>query len=159
MLSGELEVKKAFFLNAKAGKGVKELQKAVAEYIPFCAPYFPKGQLTDRWERFYIAEFIREQIFLLYSQEIPYSACVEVKEFKTLPEGKSYIRAVVRVERDSQKAVIIGAGGRAIAKLRQRSEQRINEFLKQKYRLELHVETAPDWRRDDKCLRQFGYLN
>jgi GTP-binding protein Era len=153
-----LPVKQVFFISAKSGEGVKELENAVVNLLPLGLPYFPKGQLTDRWERFYAAEFIREQIFLLYKQEIPYSSYVEVETFTEDPGGKNFIRAAVHVERENQKPIIIGKGGAAIAKLRQAAQARINDFLKKKYRLELHVVVSPGWRGDGKTLKRFGYL-
>lgn len=159
VLTEELDVKQIFLVNAKAGLGVKELETAVVDYIPFSPPYFPKGQLTDRWERFYISEFIREQIFLLYGQEIPYSTYVEVETFTEDLGDKNFIRAVIHVERDRQKPIIIGKGGSAIAKLRQAAQTRICDFLKRKYRLELRVVVTPNWRSSSKTLKQFGYLD
>lgn len=159
VLLDELDVKKVFLVNAKAGLGVKEVEAAVVDYIPFSPPYFPKGQLTDRWERFYIAEFIREQIFLLYNQEIPYASYVEVDTFTENLGDKNFIKAIIHVERESQKPIIIGKGGAAIAKLRKDAQARIEDFLKQKYRLELQVVVTPQWRSNTKILRQFGYLD
>ena len=158
VLLGELDVKGVFPMNAKAGLGVKELEAAVAEYIPFSPPYFPKGQLTDRWERFYIAEFIREQIFLMYDKEIPYASYVEVETFTEDLGDKNFIRAIIHVEREGQKPIIIGKGGAAIAKLRKAAQARIEDFLKQKYRLELQVVVSPNWRGNSKTLKKFGYI-
>ena len=158
-LSAELKFKEIFYVNAKKGEGVKELQRAVVNYIPFGPAYFPKGQLTDRWERFYIAEFIREQIFLQYGQEIPYSTFVEVEKFTEDLGDKNYISAIIHVEREGQKPIIIGKGGSAIAKLRQAAQKRINDFLGLKYRLELRVALTPNWRQSVKYLKKFGYIN
>lgn len=154
----ELQISKIFLVSAKQNKGVKELEKEVVNYIPFNPPYFPKGQLTDRWERFYIAEFIREQIFLQYNQEIPYSTTVEIEKFTEDLGDKNYIRAIIHVERDGQKPIIIGKGGSAIAKLRVAAQERICAFLGKKYRLELKVQVSPAWRSDDNYLRRFGFI-
>lgn len=158
-ICAQLPIKKVFYVNAKKGEGIDELQSTVADYIPFSPPYFPKGQLTDRWERFYIAEFIREQIFLLYNQEIPYSTFVEVETFTEDLGDKNFIRAVIYVERENQKAIIIGKGGQAIGKLRQNAQERICQFLEKKYRLELRVEVSPSWRSNVKQLKKFGYID
>lgn len=158
-LSAELKFKDIFYVNAKKGEGVKELQRAVLNYIPFGPAYFPKGQLTDRWERFYIGEFVREQIFLQYGQEIPYSTFVEVEKFTEDLGDKNYISAIIHVEREGQKPIIIGKGGSAIAKLRQAAQKRINDFLGLKYRLELRVAVTPQWRQSVKYLKKFGYIN
>ena len=154
----ELQISKIFLVSAKHNKGVKELEKEVVNYIPFNPPYFPKGQLTDRWERFYIAEFIREQIFLQYNQEIPYSTTVEIEKFTEDLGDKNFIRAVIHVEREGQKPIIIGKNGSAIAKLRMAAQERICNFLGQPYRLELKVQVSPSWRSDDKYLRRFGFI-
>lgn len=158
-LSSELNFKKIFFVNAKKGEGVKDLERLVVNYIPYSPAYFPKGQLTDRWERFYIAEFIREQIFLQYGQEIPYSSYVEIEKFTEDLGDKNYISAIVHVERERQKPIIIGKGGSAIARLRKAAQARINEFLGMKYRLELRVAVTPNWRQSVKYLKRFGYIN
>ncbi len=154
----ELQISKIFLVSAKQNKGVQELEREVVNYIPFNPPYFPKGQLTDRWERFYIAEFIREQIFLQYNQEIPYSTTVEIEKFTEDLGDKNYIRAIIHVEREGQKPIIIGKGGAAIAKLRMAAQERICAFLGKKYRLELQVQVSHAWRNDDKYLRRFGFI-
>lgn len=154
----ELQISKIFLVSAKQNKGVKELEREVVNYIPFNPPYFPKGQLTDRWERFYIAEFIREQIFLQYNQEIPYCTNVEIEKFTEDLGDKNFIRAIIHVEREGQKPIVIGKGGAAIAKLRIAAQERICAFLGQKYRLELKVQVSPAWRNDENYLKRFGFI-
>ena len=154
----DLPVSRAFCISAAQGKGVDELKQAVIEAMPVSPAYFPPGQWTDRWERFYAAEFIREQIFLLYKKEIPYSTYVEVEKFTEDLGDKNYIRAIIHVERESQKPIIIGKGGAAIAQLRKNAQKRIEEFLGRKYRLELTVTVTPDWRNNTQMLERFGYI-
>ncbi len=154
----DLPIVRTFYLSAAQGKGVAELKAAVIEAMPVSPAYFPPGQWTDRWERFYAAEFIREQIFLLYKKEIPYSTYVEVEKFTEDLGDKNYIRAVIHVERESQKPIIIGKGGSAIAQLRKNAQKRIEEFLGRKYRLELTVTVTPDWRNNTQMLERFGYI-
>ena len=154
----DLPVSRAFCISAAQGKGVDELKQAVMEAMPVSPAYFPPGQWTDRWERFYAAEFIREQIFLLYKKEIPYSTYVEVEKFTEDLGDKNYIRAIIHVERESQKPIIIGKGGAAIAQLRKSAQKRIEEFLGRKYRLELTVTVTPDWRNNTQMLERFGYI-
>ena len=137
----------------------EKLKNAVAAALPVSPAYFPAGQWTDRWERFYAAEFIREQIFLLYEQEIPYSTYVEVEKFTENLGDKNFIRAIIHVERESQKPIIIGKGGSMIAKLREQSQKRIEEFLGRKYRVELNVVVSPDWRNNKAKLEEFGYID
>ncbi len=153
-----LPVAHVFHISAAHGTGVEALKNAVVDALPTSPAYFPKGQWTDRWERFYAAEFIREQIFLLYQQEIPYSTYVEVEKFTENLGDKNFIRANIHVERESQKPIIIGKGGSMIAKLRECSQKRIEEFLGRKYRVELNVVVSPDWRNNSALLEQFGYI-
>ena len=154
----DLKVEKVFRISSAKGLGTDVLKQAVIEAMPHSPAYFPPGQWTDRWERFYVAEFIREQIFLLYQKEVPYSTYVEIEKFTEDLGPKNYIRANIHVERDSQKPIIIGKGGSAIAELRKRAQKRIEEFLGRKYRLELNVVVSPNWRNDSKMLEEFGYI-
>jgi len=154
----ELNVARVLRISAQKKVGLDELKEAVAEVLPISPAYFPQGQWTDRWERFYAAEFIREQIFLLYQKEIPYSTFVAVEKFTEDLGPKNFIRAVIHVERESQKPIIIGKGGSMIAKLRERAQKRIEQFLGKKYRVELQVVVSPDWRNDRGKLEEFGYL-
>ena len=155
----ELPIKQVFHISAAKGIGIDALKKAVADVLPVSPAYFPAGQWTDRWERFYAAEFIREQIFLLYQQEIPYSTYVEVEKFTENLGDKNFIRANIHVERESQKPIIIGKGGSSIKQLRERSQKRIEEFLGRKYRVELNVVVSPDWRNNKAKLEEFGYID
>lgn len=154
-----LDLKGTFFISAKKKDGVEELKKELVNSLPVSPPYFEKGQWTDRWERFYAGEFIREQVFLLYEKEVPYSCFVEVDKFTEDLGDKNFIRAVIHVERESQKPIIIGRGGQMIAKLRESAQKRINEFLGRKYRLELIVEVSEGWRANEQYLKKFGYLD
>ena len=157
-VKAELKITQTFRISASKKQGTENLLKAVAQTLPFSPAYFPKGQWTDRFERFYVAEFIREQIFLLYQKEIPYSTYVEIEKFTEDLGAKNFIRANIHVERESQKPILIGKGGAMIAKLRQCSQKRIEEFLGKKYRVELNVVVSPNWRNDTSKLEQFGYI-
>lgn len=154
----DLPIQKTFRICAATGDGTAALKEAVVAAMPTSPAYFPPGQWTDRWERFYAAEFIREQIFLLYKKEIPYSTYVEIETFTEDLGPKNYIRANIHVERESQKPILIGKGGAAIAELRKRAQKRVEEFLGRKYRLELNVVVSPDWRNSSKMLEKFGYI-
>ena len=154
----DLPVQGVFAISAAKGQGIEPLKQAVVHALPTSPAYFPAGQGTDRWERFYAAEFIREQIFQLYQQEIPYSTYVEVEKFTEDLGAKNFIRANIHVERESQKPILIGKGGSMIKKLRERSQKRIEEFLGRKYRVELNVVVSPNWRNDTDLLEQFGYI-
>ena len=154
----ELKIVQTFRISAANGTGTEALKQAVIDAMPHSPAYFPPGQWTDRWERFYVAEFIREQIFQLYKKEVPYSTYVEIEKFTEDLGPKNYIRAIIHVERESQKPILIGKGGSAIAELRKRAQKRIEEFLGRKYRLELNVVVSPNWRNDTKMLEEFGYI-
>ena len=157
-ICGELKIAKKFRISAQKGINVPALQEAVAAALPVSPAYFPTGQWTDRWERFYAAEFIREQIFLLYQKEIPYSTYVEVEKFTEDLGSKNFLRAVIHVERESQKPILIGKGGHMIAQLRQRAQKRVEEFLGRPCRVELNVVVSPDWRNNTELLEKFGYI-
>ena len=151
-------IEKVFEICAPRNNGVAELKAAVAAAMPQSPAYFPAGQWTDLWERFYAAEFIREQIFKLYQQEIPYSTQVEIEKFTENLGDKNYIRAIIHVEREGQKPILIGKGGSAIAKLREHAQKRIAQFLGRPYRLELQVVVTPNWRDSNEWLEKFGYI-
>jgi GTP-binding protein Era len=128
----------------------------IIELLPEGEPFFPKDELTDRNERFFMQEIIREKILLNYQKEIPYSTEVEVEEFKE--EGNLIrIRAVVFVERDSQKGIIIGNKGLALKKVGTEARQEAEEFFGKKIFLELYVKIAKEWREKESTLRRFGY--
>jgi GTP-binding protein Era len=130
--------------------------KRIVELIPTSPPYFDKDALTDKPERFFISEIIREKILLFYQKEIPYSTEVEVEEFKELPD-RIDIRAVIHVMRDSQKGIIIGHQGKALKKLGTEAKKNIETFLAKKVYLQLFVKVSKDWRNTDKFLKNFGY--
>jgi GTP-binding protein Era len=139
------------------------LLSRIREQLPEGPPYYPKEQLTDRPERFFIAEIIREKILELYLQEIPYSVEVIVTSFKegTTAKGDPIVRieALLFVARKSQKPILIGKDGKAIKQLGTEARQSIETFLEQKVHLELHVKVRENWRDDDQLLRQFGYMD
>jgi GTPase len=128
----------------------------ILEFLPEGSPYFPKDQLTDKSERFFVQEIIREKILLNYKKEIPYSTEVEVEEFKE-SENIIHISAVIYVERDSQKGIIIGKNGEALKKTGSMARIDIEEFLEKKVFLGLFVKVDKDWKNKQKSLKRFGY--
>lgn len=149
-----------FILSALQGTGTDELSLAIREAMPEGPAWYPKDQLTDRPERFFVAELIREQIFHLYEQEIPYSTEVVVAFYQEPAEGEQdliRIGAEIYVMRNTQKAILLGKGGAAIKQLGIRSRAAIEDFLGEHIFLELHVKVRPKWRDDDRSLKQFGY--
>ncbi|MCQ2237224.1 MAG: GTPase Era [Bacteroidales bacterium] len=135
---------------------VNGIIKHIVELLPEAEPYFDRDALTDKSERFFVGEIIREKILLYYKKEIPYSVEIEIEEFTDGPE-QTHIRAVIHVTRDSQKGIIIGHQGVAIKKLGSMARRDIETFLQRKVFLELYVKVSKDWRDKDAMLKQFGY--
>lgn len=133
-----------------------ELIKTILEILPESPPFFPKDQISDAPERFFASEIIREKIFLHFQEEIPYATEVTVESYKE--EGKLIrIGAVIYVERDSQKAILIGKGGEAIKRIGMEARKEMEAFTGKKIFLELFVKVEKDWRKNEKKLRRFGY--
>lgn len=149
-----------FEISAKLKTGVSEVFESLLALLPQGPAYYPKDQLTDKPERFFISEIIRGQILALYHQEIPYSAEVEIEEFKeSILRGEDFvrIRAIIYVSRKTQKAIIIGKQGSAIKQLGIQSRKEIEAWLAKRIHLELYVKVAEDWRNDNYKLKKFGY--
>ena len=135
---------------------VKNIFNRLLELAPESPPFFPKDQLTDKTERFFVSEIIREKILIRYKKEIPYSVEVEVEEFKE-DDKIIRIRSIIYVERKSQKGIIIGHQGIAIKHVGIDARRDIERFFDKKVFLELFVKVADDWRSDDNKLKRFGY--
>ena len=125
--------------------------------LPPSPPFFDKDALTDKPARFFVTEIIREKILLTYDKEIPYSCEVVVEEFKE-NEIQINIMAVIYVERDSQKGIVIGKGGSALKKVGTLARKDIEAFFQKKVYLELFVKVEKDWRNRDNKLKSFGYI-
>ncbi len=145
-----------FITSALNGEGVKELFDKILYLMPYHPAYFPEDELTDKSERFFASEIIREKIFLQYNQEIPYACEVLIEDFKQ-KEGILYIRANILVERDGQKGIIIGKGGDALKNLGIEARKELESFFQQKIFLETRVKVEADWRKKDFLLERFGY--
>jgi GTP-binding protein Era len=143
-------------ISATAKFNVDVVLKRIKELIPECPPYFDKDQLTDKPARFFVSEIIREKILLYYDKEIPYSVEVGVEAFKE-DDKHIHINAVIYVERDSQKGIIIGHGGRALKKVATESRKALERFFGKPVYLETYVKVDRDWRNSDKELNIFGY--
>lgn len=143
-------------ISAQEKFGVEQLFEAIKASLPECPPFFDKDQLTDKPARFFVDEIIREKILLNYDKEIPYSVEVEVEEFH---EEESIIRigAVIYVERDSQKGIIIGKGGAALKKVGTQARHDIEAFFQKQVYLQLFVKVDKDWRSSQSRLRHYGY--
>lgn len=135
---------------------VIELKNRLLELLPVHPPYFETDQLTDKSERFIVSEVIREKILLQYKEEIPYASEVIVEEFKE-EDNIIRIRAIIVVERDTQKSIVIGKGGSALKRVGTEARMALEHFFMKKIFLELFVKVDPNWRFDAKKLKRYGY--
>ena len=145
-------------VSALYGTNVDRLRVAVEERLPLGPYLYPPEMIADQPERFFVAELVREGIFTALQQEIPYSAAVKIEEFKDREKGKTYISAVIFVERESQKGIVIGANGTMLRRIGRAARPRIEAFLDRPVYLDLWVKVRGNWRKKDSDLREFGYL-
>lgn len=143
-------------VSAQCNFGVDVLMKRIRELLPDSPPYFDKNQLTDKPAKFFVSEIIREKILLYYDKEIPYSVEVRVESFKDEPDIIR-IHAVIYVERDSQKGIVIGHQGVALKKVGTEARKALERFFGKKIYLETFVKVDKDWRNSNKELNNFGY--
>ena len=143
-------------LSAKNKFGIDILLKSIKELLPESPAYFDKEQLTDKPAKFFVSEIIREKILLYYDKEIPYSVEVRVEQFKET-ETAIRINAVIYVERDSQKGIIIGHQGVALKKVNTEARKALEKFFAKKIFLETFVKVDKDWRSSQRELNSFGY--
>ena len=136
---------------------VDGLMRRIVELLPEAEPYFGKDALTDKPARFFVTEIIREKILLNYDKEVPYSTEVVVEKFEE-KEKSIHIMAVIYVERDSQKGILIGRGGARLKKVGTEARKDIETFFGKSVYLELFVKVEPDWRNRENKLRAFGYI-
>ena len=158
--TGAVRFSEVFFISALTNSGTEGLLPAILKHLPECPPYYPDDQLSDKTERFFVSEIIREQVLIQYQQEIPYSVEVEVIEFKeSIKKGEDFVHifANLYVARKSQKAILIGHQGQSIKQLGTESRKAIESFLGKKVHLELYVKVLSDWRNAPQHLRNFGY--
>ena len=152
----QLPEAQVFPVSAQERFGVQQLFEAVKEALPVCPPFFDKDQLTDKPARFFVDEIIREKILLNYDKEIPYSVEVEVESFHE-EEKLIRISAVIYVERDSQKGIIIGRQGSALKRVGSQARHDIEAFFAKQVFLQLFVKVDKDWRSSQSRLRHYGY--
>ena len=143
-------------ISAIAKFNVDVVMKRIMDLLPPSPPYFDKDQLTDKPARFFVTEIIREKILLHYDKEIPYVCEAAVEYFKE-KEGSIYIKALIYVERDSQKGIIIGHEGVALKRVAIDARRELEKFFGKKIFLEIYVKVDKDWRNSDRQLRRFGY--
>ncbi len=146
-----------FPVSAKEHFNVNGIMERIVALLPESAPYFGKDAMTDKPARFFVTEIIREKILLNYDKEVPYSTEVIVEKFDE-KEGAIHIMAVIYVERDSQKGILIGRGGSMLKKVGTEARKDIEKFFGKRVFLELFVKVEPNWRNRDNKLRAFGYI-
>lgn len=147
---------KVITISALSGINKKKLVNALLEFLPEGDPFYNEDEITDLNTRFFVAELIREKIYELYEDEIPYHTTVIVNEFK---EKTTLVKIVANiiVHRETQKGIILGAGGKMIKELGTEARKEIEKFLRQKVFLELFVKTRPKWRDNETYLKEYGY--
>lgn len=143
-------------ISALEGFGVEGVMQRIKELLPLGPAYFDKEQLTDKTERFFVSETIREKILLNYKKEVPYSVEIEVESFKE-EEKIIRIRALIMVERETQKGILIGHQGKALKRVGTEARKDLESFFQKQIHLELYVKVNKDWRSNENQLRRFGY--
>jgi GTP-binding protein Era len=144
-------------LSALTGDGTDRLIAAILRRLPFHPPYYPPDIVSEHPERFFVSEIIREKVFLTCHEEIPYSASVDIVDFKERQEGKWFVSADIYVERDSQKGMVIGARGAKLKEIGKLARTDIERFLEHPVFLELHVKVRERWREKEEWLQRLGY--
>jgi GTP-binding protein Era len=145
------------FCSATKGENRDRLLETLISYLPLSPAYYPEDQVTDQTERAIAGELVREQVLLHTRQEVPHSVAVRVDEFKVRSKDMTYIHATVIVERDTQKRILVGQGGRMIKSISQAARKQIEELVGTKVYLELWVKVLPKWRQRDQEIRRLGY--
>ena len=148
--------KKVITISASSGINKKKFLKEILEFLPEGEPFFSGDEISDLQTKFFVAELIREKVFELFGDEIPYQATVVVNEFKE-KTTLTKIAADIIVQRESQKAIMLGEGGKMIKKLGTESRKSIEEFIQQKVFLELFIKVRDKWRDNDTWLKEYGY--
>lgn len=144
-------------ISALKGTNLDLMLNLIVKYLPEGEPFYPEDYMTDYNERFLASEIIREKVFEFYGEEIPYSTTVEIEEFKEREAGKDFIKAIIFVERDSQKGIIIGENGKAIKRVGVIAREEIEKQIGRKVYLELWVKVMEKWRKDKKKMYKLGY--
>lgn len=147
-----------FVISALEGFNISAVFEKIKELLPEGPPFYPKDQLTDKPERFFVNEKIREKILMHYKKEIPYSVEVETEEFVE-EDNIVKIRSIIMVERDTQKGIIIGHKGTAIKRIGAEARKDLERFFEKKVFIELYVKVNKNWRSDKNQLKRFGYNN
>jgi GTP-binding protein Era len=148
---------RVFEVSAVTQKGLPELLQEIVALLPPGPQYYPPDAITDHPEKFIVAEFIREQVLQYTKDEIPHSVAVQVEQMKERPDGRIFIEAVIFVERDSQKGILIGAGGQRLKQIGAAARLNIEQLLNAATFLSLWVKVRKNWRNNEAALKEFGY--
>lgn len=144
-------------ISALKQENLDRLLAALKSRLPDHPPFYPEDSISEQPERFFVAEIIREKVFEKFQEEIPYSTAVEIRDYREREEGKTYIQADIIVERDSQKGILIGAGGTALKNVGQRARKDIEAFIGRPVFLELFVKVGKEWRKSASWMKRLGY--
>lgn len=155
-LSDRLEPEKLFMISAALGDGVPDLKKALADAMPQGPWLYPEDEISDATDRMIAAELTREQIYEQLYQELPYAAAVETESWEDKPDGSSVINQQILIERDSQKAIVIGKGGKRLKEIGGKAREAISAHLGRQVHLFLHVKVNPKWGEDRDLYREIG---
>jgi GTP-binding protein Era len=155
-LTDRLNPDQVFMISAAQGDGVSDLKSALAAALPEGPWLYPEDEVSDATDRMVAAELTREQIYEQLHQELPYASAVETETWTDRPDGSTEIRQQILVERDSQKAIVIGKGGRRLKEIGQKAREAISEHLSRKVHLFLHVKVNPKWGEDRSLYRDMG---
>jgi len=147
------------YISALKDKGLKELERAILARLPVRAPMYGPDEITDRSERFLAAEMVREQLMLRLDQELPYATTVEIEQFKDREDGMAEIHAVIWVERDGQKAIVIGQGGAQLKAIGSAARRHMERMFERKVFLKLWVKVREGWVDDEAMLKKLGYTD
>jgi len=148
-----------YYVSALKEKGLKELEQGILKRLPVRAPMYGEDEITDRSERFLAAEMVREQLMLRLDQELPYATTVEIEQFKDREDGVAEIHAVIWVERDGQKAIVIGNGGQQLKAIGSAARRKMEQLFERKIYLRLWVKVREGWVDDETMLKKFGYTD
>ena len=157
-LAVELGIEKPLYISALNGDGLDDLLSRIEVHLPRGPKLYPDDMVAEQPERFFVAELIREAAFADLDDELPYAINVDIEEFRERPGRKTYINAILYVERESQKGIVIGKKGKRLHAIGRRARVTVEELLEAPVYLELWVKVRPDWRNKERDLKEFGYI-
>ena len=157
--SNLLNPEAVFEISALSGQGIKQLKAGITKLLPLSPAYYAPDEITTKWERFFVAEIIREQIFKLFKNEVPYLVAIEIDTFKENSGFPDYVHANIHVSKKSVKPIIIGHKGKSLRTIRENSEKNMEKFINREIKLELTVKITKDWQNDGSFLKNIGFYD